>query len=225
MKQAIRYLTIIVLSCIVLAACNSEEEATQQSGEKNTDTATKSANQEKSSKTSISDKDKKEIKKEVLSWLAKHEKNNDKAVSNRYFGSGSMSDGDWYAGTEGGEIQVSNKDKPGPKAFDLHTVTGAVTYISDEGITGIDKASKNLSNIEGYSTVADINKPVTKYLFADNGKVYEYTFKDSKDVTLSSGFAPKDHNEKDPNLSPNQMFKVSDKKALNDFYSELLKKY
>lgn len=222
MKQAIRYLAILVLSCMVLAACNSEE-ATQQSGEKAK--ATKSANQEKSSKASISDKDKKEIKKEVLSWLAKHEKNNDKAVSNRYFGSGSMSDGDWYAGTEGGEIQVSNKDKPGPKAFDLHTVTGAVTYTSNEGITGIDKASKNLSNIEGYSTVADIHKPVTKYLFADNGKVYEYTFKDSKDVTLSSGFAPKDHNGKDPNLSPNQMFKVSDNKALNDFYSELLKKY
>lgn len=222
MKQAIRYLAILVLSCMVLAACNSEE-VTQQSGEKAK--ATKSANQEKSSKASISDKDKKEIKKEVLSWLAKHEKNNDKAVSNRYFGSGSMSDGDWYAGTEGGEIQVSDKDKPGPKAFDLHTVTGAVTYTSNEGITGIDKASKNLSNIEGYSTVADINKPVTKYLFADNGKVYEYTFKASKDVTLSSGFAPKDHNGKDPNLSPNQMFKVSDNKALNDFYSELLKKY
>lgn len=222
MKQAIRYLAILVLSCMVLGACNSEE-VTQQSGEKAK--ATKSANQEKSSKASISDKDKKEIKKEVLSWLAKHEKNNDKAVSNRYFGSGSMSDGDWYAGTEGGEIQVSDKDKPGPKAFDLHTVTGAVTYTSNEGITGIDKASKNLSNIEGYSTVADIHKPVTKYLFADNGKVYEYTFKASKDVTLSSSFAPKDHNGKDPNLSPNQMFKVSDNKALNDFYSELLKKY
>ncbi|MEB6061258.1 hypothetical protein MXL22_09175 [Staphylococcus pseudoxylosus] len=222
MKQAIRYLAILVLSCMVLAACDSEE-ATQQSGEKAK--ATKSANQEKSSKASISDKDKKEIKKEVLSWLAKHEKNNDKAVSNRYFGSGSMSDGDWYAGTEAGEIQVSNKDKPGPKAFDLHTVTGAVTYTSNEGITGIDKASKNLSNIEGYSTVADIHKPVTKYLFADNGKVYEYTFKASKDVTLSSGFAPKDHNGKDPNLSPNQMFKVSDNKALNDFYNKLLKKY
>ncbi|MDN8847921.1 hypothetical protein Q0M30_13855, partial [Staphylococcus aureus] len=130
--------------CMVLAACNSEE-ATQQSGEKAK--ATKHANQEKSSKASISDKDKKEIKKEVLSWLAKHEKNNDKAVSNRYFGSGSMSDGDWYTGTEDGEIQVSNKGKPGPKAFDLHTVTGAVTYTSNEGVTGIDKASKNLSNI------------------------------------------------------------------------------
>ncbi|MFQ3844678.1 hypothetical protein AABD41_09020 [Staphylococcus pseudoxylosus] len=222
MKQAIRYLAILVLSCMVLAACNSEE-ATQQSGEKAK--ATKHANQEKSSKASISDKDKKEIKKEVLSWLAKHEKNNDKAVSNRYFGSGSMSDGDWYAGTEDGEIQVSNKGKPGPKAFDLHTVTGAVTYTSNEGVTGIDKASKNLSNIEGYSMVADINKLVTKYLFADNGKVYEYAFNDSNDITLSSGFAPKDHNGKDPNLSPNQMFKVSDNKALNDFYSELLKQY
>lgn len=222
MKQAIRYIAILVLSCMVLAACNSEE-ATQQSGEKAK--ATKHANQEKSSKASISDKDKKEIKEEVLSWLAKHEKSNNKAVSNRYFGSGSMSDGDWYAGTEDGEIQVSDRGKPGPKAFDLHTVTGAVTYTSNEGVTGIDKAAKNLSNIEGYSAVADINKPVTKYLFADNGKVYEYAFTDSKDITLSSGFAPKDHNGKDPNLSPNQMFKVSDNKALNDFYSELFKKY
>ncbi len=32
-------------------------------------------------------------------------KNNDKAVSNRYFGSGSMSDGDWYAGTEDGKFK------------------------------------------------------------------------------------------------------------------------
>ncbi len=223
MKRAIRYLTIIVLSCMALAACTNETEEPQQSGEKAK--ATKSANQEKSSKASISDKDKKEIKKEVLSWLSKHEKNNDKAVSNRYFGSGSMSDGDWYAGTEDGEIQVSNKGKPGAKAFDLHTVTGAVTYTSNEGVTGIDKDSKNLSNIEGYNAVADINKPVTKYLFADNGQVYEYAFNDSKDITLSSGFAPKDHNGKDPNLSPNQMFKISDNKALNDFYSKLLEKY
>ncbi|WP_432720901.1 hypothetical protein [Staphylococcus shinii] len=223
MKQVLRCLTIIFLSCLVLSACNNEKEATQQSGKN--DKATKSANQETSSEASISDQDKKEIKEEVLSWLAKHEKSNNKAVSNRYFGSGSMSDGDWYAGTEDGEIQVSDRGKPGTKAFDLHSVTGAVTYTSNEGVTGIDKAAKNLSNIEGYSAVADINKPVTKYLFADNGKVYEYAFTDSKDITLSSGFAPKDYNGKDPNLNPNQMFKVSDNKALNDFYNKLLKKY
>ena len=223
MKQVLRCLTIIFLSCLVLSACNNEKEATQQSGKN--DKATKSANQETSSEASISDQDKKEIKEEVLSWIAKHEKSNNKAVSNRYFGSGSMSDGDWYAGTEDGEIQVSDRGKPGPKAFDLHSVTGAVTYTSNEGVTGIDKAAKNLSNIEGYSAVADINKPVTKYLFADNGKVYEYAFTDSKDITLSSGFAPKDYNGKDPNLNPNQMFKVSDNKALNDFYNKLLKKY
>ncbi len=55
--------------------------------------------------------------------------------------------------------------------------------------------------------------------------MYEYAFNDSKDITLSSGFAPKDHNGKDANLSPNQMFKISDNKALNDFYSKLLEKY
>ncbi len=34
MKRAIRYLTIIVLSCMALAACNNETEEPQQSGEK-----------------------------------------------------------------------------------------------------------------------------------------------------------------------------------------------
>ena len=87
MKQVLRCLTIIFLSCLVLSACNSEKEATQQSGKN--DKATKSANQETSSEASISDQDKKEIKEEVLSWIAKHEKSNNKAVSNRYFGSGS----------------------------------------------------------------------------------------------------------------------------------------
>src|SRR5699024_10613224 len=210
----------MTLFCLVLASCSNSKQTTQQSEEK-------AAHTEKtqSSKELITDKDKKMIKKELLSWLDEHEKDNHKAVSNRYFGNGSMSDGDWYAGSEDGEIQVSNRDKPGAKAFDLHTVTGAVTYTSHKGTTGIDKDAETLSNIEGYNKVADTNKPVTKYIFADNGKVYEYEFTHSEDVTLSSGFAPKDHNGKDPNLRPNEMFQVSDNKALNDFYQALLKQY
>ncbi|GEP99388.1 hypothetical protein ACLIJY_03645 [Staphylococcus arlettae] len=223
MKQTIKGVILITLTGMLLASCSNDKQATEQSTDKVAHS--QSTQQDKKANDSVSDEDKQAIKKQLLTWLSEHEKDNGKAVSNRYFGSGSMSDGDWYAGTEDGEIQVSNRGEPGPKAFDVHTVTGAVTYTSNEGTTGKDTAANNLSNIEGYNTVADTDKPITKYLFADNGKVYKYQFTGAEDVTLSSGFAPKDHTDKDPNLSPNQMFKVSEDKALNNYYKKLLTKY
>lgn len=223
MKQTIKGVILITLTGMLLASCSNDKQATEQSTDKVAHS--QSTQQDKKANDSVSDEDKQAIKKQLLTWLSEHEKDNGKAVSNRYFGSGSMSDGDWYAGTEDGEIQVSNRGEPGPKAFDVHTVTGAVTYTSNEGTTGKDTAANNLSNIEGYNTVADTDKPITKYLFADNGKVYKYQFTGAEDVTLSSGFAPKDHTDKDPNLSPNQMFKVSENKALNNYYKKLLTKY
>ena len=223
MKQTIKGVILITLTGMLLASCSNDKQATEQSTDKVAHS--QSTQQDKKANDSVSDEDKQAIKKQLLTWLSELEKDNGKAVSNRYFGSGSMSDGDWYAGTEDGEIQVSNRGEPGPKAFDVHTVTGAVTYTSNEGTTGKDTAANNLSNIEGYNTVADTDKPITKYLFADNGKVYKYQFTGAEDVTLSSGFAPKDHTDKDPNLSPNQMFKVSEDKALNNYYKKLLTKY
>ncbi|MEY8643720.1 hypothetical protein [Staphylococcus arlettae] len=223
MKQTIKGVILITLTGMLLASCSNDKQATEQSTDKVAHS--QSTQQDKKANDSVSDEDKQAIKKQLLTWLSEHEKDNGKAVSNRYFGSGSMSDGDWYAGTEDGEIQVSNRGEPGPKAFDVHTVTGAVTYTSNEGTTGKDPAANNLSNIEGYNTVADTDKPITKYLFADNGKVYEYQFTGAEDITLSSGFAPKDHTDKDPNLKPNQMFKVSENKALNNYYKKLLTKY
>ncbi|UTI88308.1 hypothetical protein NIT62_05690 [Mammaliicoccus sciuri] len=55
---------------------------------------------------------------------------------------------------------------------------------------------KDLTNIQGYSSVAKMDQPITKYLFADNGKVYEYQFKPNSEPSLSTGFATKDYNGK-----------------------------
>ena len=74
---------------------------------------------------------------------------------------------------------------------------------------------QDLTNIQGYSSVAKMDQPITKYLFADNGKVYEYQFKPNSEPSLSTGFATKDYNGKDPNLKPNEKFTVSKDKILN----------
>ncbi|XVL44865.1 hypothetical protein ABLW00_06640 [Staphylococcus equorum] len=66
---------------------------------------------------------------------------------------------------------------------------------------------------------------MTKYIFTEEGKVYEYQFEDKDDVTLASGFAPKDHTGKDPNLRPDQQFKEAENKALSKFYKELIEEY
>ena len=145
MKQTIKGVILITLTGMLLASCSNDKQATEQSTDKVAHS--QSTQQDKKANDSVSDEDKQAIKKQLLTWLSEHEKDNGKAVSNRYFGSGSMSDGDWYAGTEDGEIQVSNRGEPGPKAFDVHTVTGAVTYTSNEGTTGKDPAANNLSSL------------------------------------------------------------------------------
>src|SRR5699024_1283334 len=98
LQQILKCSTFMTLFCLVLASGSNSKQTTQQSEENAAHTE-----QTQSSKELNTDKDKKMIKKELLSWLDEHEKDNHKAVSNRYFGNGSMSDGDWYAGSEDGE--------------------------------------------------------------------------------------------------------------------------
>ncbi|WP_245393118.1 hypothetical protein [Staphylococcus coagulans] len=186
--------------------------------------ATTEVQQNNTSSPRFSDEKKKRIKAQVIQKLSKMAKEDGRAVSNRYFSTSSISTGDWYAMIDQGTIQINDTGKPGRQHFDFHTVTGAVVYTSKNKKTGFDASASALSNIEGYDKVADLSQPVTKYIFTEEGQVYEYTFKNGKDVTLSSGFAPKDHNDKDPNLAPNEQFKRTQNKALSAFYQRCLQK-
>ncbi|MFQ3727368.1 hypothetical protein ABLV92_13745 [Staphylococcus equorum] len=224
MKQYIKVLSMVSICTALLMGCSNEENETNNHSGKEA-VAQESSENETSNKTQISDEEQKKIKEEIIDWLAEDKKEDGKAVSNRYFSTSSISDGDWYAGTEKGEIQINNTGKPGPEAFDLHAVTGAVAYTPKDGESGFDKEAEDLSNVEGYKEVADLSKPVTKYIFTEEGKVYEYQFEGKDDVTLASGFAPKDHTGKDPNLRPDQQFKETENKALSKFYKELVEEY
>lgn len=210
----------IPLCCMVLLMGCSHSQVDLKSGAKDKATTAVQQNQPQASK--FSDEKKKKIKAEVIQKLSKMAKEDGRAVSNRYFSTSSISTGDWYAMTDQGAIQINDNGKPGRQHFDFHAVTGAVVYTSKDKKTGFDSPASDLSNIEGYGKVADLNQPITKYIFTEEGQVYEYTFKNGKDVTLSSGFAPKDHNDKDPNLAPNEQFKRTQNKALSSFYQRCL---
>lgn len=211
MTKKIKSLLItLAVSLIILAGCNQKEETKATDNEKQAMVENKT----------FTDDEKEKTKQKLIKWLAENEEG--KAVSNRYFSTSSISNGDWYAQSEDGEIQINNKGEPGPEAFDLHALTGAVVYTSKDGKTGFDESAKELSNIEGYSKVADVKKPIKKYIFTKNGEVYEYEFEGQDDISLSSGFAPKDHNGKDPNLTPNEKFKLTENEKLSKYYKKLL---
>ncbi|PTE70424.1 hypothetical protein [Staphylococcus devriesei] len=224
MKRYINILSIIIICFIICAGCSNNENEKNNKPEKVAIAQNKS-NGNQVSKSQFTKKDKHEIKSKVLAWLSDRSKKRGTAVSSRYFSTSSISKGDWYAMTLKGEIQVFNANKPGRKAFDLHGITGATVYTAKDGKTGYDYDAKTLSNVEGYDKVANLSKPITKYIFTEEGKVFEYQFENKNDVTLSSGFAPKDYNDKDPNLLPNEQFKETDNKELKKYYKQVIEKY
>lgn len=227
MKKFLTYTTAVASLSLVLTGCSGQQEKKTSDAKAQTE-QTQAASTSKAikiNKEKLSEKDMKNMKAEVMKWADQRAKQEGLAASNRYFGAGEITTGDWYAMTPKGEVQVSNQNDPGPKAFERHNLVGVVMYHSNKGVTGFDENAKDLSNVEGYRNVADLTQPVTKYLFTDDGKVYECQFDSGQQVTLSSGFAPKDHNDKDPNLRPDELFKVSEDESASELMSRLVKTY
>ncbi|WP_239732751.1 hypothetical protein [Mammaliicoccus sp. P-M55] len=208
----------IILICLVSGCSNDSttKKETQQKSE---------TKQAKAEEIQVSDKEKEELKEKLLIYADQYGKDKGMAISNRYFSSSDHTQGDGYALTEDGELQITNHNKPGKKAFKVHNIVGISAYYSKNNVKGIDKQAQDLTNIQGYNEVADMNKPITKYLFADNGKVYQYEFTQNEDVTLSTGFADKDYNGKDPNLKPNVAFTEVKDKDIVQKWKKLLSKY
>ena len=227
MRKFLTYTAAVASLSLLLTGCSDQQEKKTSDAKAQTqqNQPASSSKDIKINKEKLSSQDQAKLKEEVMKWADKRAKQQGLAASNRYFGAGEISTGDWYAMTPKGELQVSNQNEPGPKAFERHNLVGVVLYHSNQGVTGFDEKAKDLSNIEGYHNVADLNQPVTKYLFADDGKVYECQFKPSQQITLSSGFAPKDHNDKDPNLRPDELFKPTEDQTATELMNQLIKQY
>lgn len=110
---------------------------------------------------------------QFLVWASNQAAKGGMALSSAYFVHGAAGFGDWYANTVNGQMQVQNNDHPGPSAFPLHALYGVVFFYSNNGLTGHDTEMDGFGTADSYSHV-DQNRPVHKYVLADDGQVYEW---------------------------------------------------
>lgn len=159
-------------------------------------TSTKQATTKAKSGVTLSDSQKSAINQQMLHWADSRAQTANLAVSDYYFNHGAAGQGDWYAVTSDGRAQVQDQNKPGRSGFKLHAIGGLVFYTAQDGTTGIDDSLMG-TTAEGYTTNMDFNKTVTKYLFMDNGSVYELKLGNGETVDPMTGFGELNNNGTD----------------------------
>ncbi len=155
----------------------------------------------------LTDAQKQEINEAFLNWADRRATIGNMAVNDYYFGHGAAGRGDWYANTPDGQMQVQDENNPGPMAFPIHVIGGAVFLTMKDGATGRQNDIVE-STAGGYSDKADMSKPITKYILGDNGKVYELTTNDGQ-VSLTTGFGEYSDDGTASDYHPDQSFVVS----------------
>lgn len=170
------------------------------------------------------------ITNEFLNWAGERAEIGGMAVNGAYFNHGASGRGDWYAKTTEGQYILVQRQDPNIEIDDsiyiAHAIGGVVFYYSNFGTTGltdeIDDRNNNPSTATGFSQVANTDKPIVKYLLADNGIVYEY----SSNVAFSDGFYVTDD---DGNFDywPNEQkpFKVSEDQNAQEELRRILVNY
>lgn len=202
---------------------NSDSTATSSSATK----ASTSTKQPTKSAVTLSDSQKSEINHQMLDWADSRAQTAHLAVSDYYFNHGAAGRGDWYAVTSDGRVQVQDQDNPGRSGFKLHAIGGLVFYAAKDGTTGIDDSLMG-STAEGYTTNMNFNKTVTKYLFLDNGSVYELKLGNGETVDPITGFGELGNDGKDGGantITTNETFLPSADTSAISTLQQILKQY
>ena len=158
-----------------------------------------------------------------LSWASDRAKVGNMAVTEVYFDHGAAGRGDWYANTPDGEIQVQDQNNPGAAAFLVHAIGGCVFLTMKDGSTG-QQDDVVESTAGGYGDKADMDKPITKYMLGDNGKVYELRL-EKGDTSLTSGFGEYTDEGQRGDYTPSYSFKVSEDQAAQAELQKILADY
>ncbi|MBE9390296.1 hypothetical protein [Vagococcus salmoninarum] len=189
----------------------------------------------KNSITSIAQKrysfeEQRSITNEFLNWAGERAEIGGMAVNGAYFTHGASGRGDWYAKTTEGQHILVQRQDPSISIDDsiylVHAVGGVVFYYSEFGTTGLTDEINDSENTPGlaigFSQVANTDKPIVKYLLADNGVVYEY----NSNVAFSDGFYVTD-DEGNFDYWPDEQkpFKVSEDRDAQEKLLKILSDY
>lgn len=157
-------------------------------------------------------------------WAVERAKIGSMAVTEVYFNHGASGQGDWYAVTPDGEIQVQNFDNPGFNHFDIHSIGGVAFYQPASGDFGEDENVPSPSTAEGYSRLALPNTDIHKYMLADNGVVYEL-INIKEETSYTTGFGQYDNAGTYGEYSPSHSFEVSGDQAAQQEWQRILGMY
>lgn len=192
----------------------------------NTSSESESSTVSAAKAVSLTEAQQSEVESQMLNWADGRAKIGKMAVSDFYFDHGAAGAGDWYANTSDGEIQVQNEQNPGKNGFKIHAVGGLVFYTAKDGTTGIDNNLRG-TTADGYSLNMDFDKPVSKYLFGDNGIVYELKSGNGTELSQTTGFGEysDDGIKGRDDLKPNGTFLVSNDQAAKSKLQQVLAQY
>ncbi|WCG04351.1 hypothetical protein PML89_04985 [Vagococcus lutrae] len=171
-----------------------------------------------------------EISNEFLKWTDVRANIGGIAVNGAYFTHGASGRGDWYAKTTDGQYILVQRQDPNigidESIYIAHAIGGVVFYYSNFGTTGltdeVNNRDNNPSTATGFSQVANMDKPIIKYLLADNGVVYEY----NSNVAFSDGFyVTDDEGHFDYWPDEQKPFKESEDKDAQEEFRRILSEY
>lgn len=146
------------------------------------------------------------------------------AVSEWFFDHGAAGQGDWYANTPDGQVQVQNNNRPGKNAFPIRAIGGCIFYTAKDGGIGRQELFAD-SFAANYSVKLDHTKPVSKYLLGDNGVVYELKTGNGMPVSTNTGFGEYADDGSQGSYTPDLNFQVSEDQAAQEKVTELIQSY
>lgn len=149
------------------------------------------------------------------------------ALNNVYFNHGASGLGDWYAETENGQRILVQRQDPNinvsPDAYVGEALGGVVFYTSKNGAVGysneINDPNNQPSTAAGFSKVANLEKPIVKYLLGSNGVVYEF----QSNGSFSDGFS--ETSDQGDFKTAQVLFKVSEDTAAQQTLQTILSQY
>lgn len=192
-------------------------------------TTTESSNS-KAKQRKYSVKEQNSISTEFINWASQRAEIGGMAVNGAYFNHGASGRGDWYAVVPDNNYILLQRQDPSMNISEdiyfANSIGGVVFYYSKYGTTGltdeINDSENNPSTATGFSQVAKLDKPIVKYMLANNGVVYEYNSKGS----FSDGFYVTD-DEGDFNYWTGEQrpFIISEDQEAQNALQSILEKY
>lgn len=167
--------------------------------------------------------EKRAITNEFLLWASKRAEIGGMAVTTRFFDHGASGKGDWYALTPDRQaILVQRQDSSRQNSYSIQALGGVTFYTSKDGTLGRSDKVMTSALAAGYNEVADLGKPIIKYLLGDDGEIYEYHSSGS----FTDGFYEMDDKgNRQENGRPIQTFTLSADTAAKKELQRILLQY